>query len=229
MTRVTFVASMGSDALVVDAARVSLGRRAEQFTAEQNASLVAFLARNGHFTPFTHPQATFHVQAPIYVARQCFKSRVGFSGRDDDLPDPPFTENEVSRRYVTEIPTAEKPNWRKRAPGKKQGSAGPYEPEGLAVVDRVFNRAIGVASEAYEQMLKLGVAPEQARAVLPMATICEWYWTGSLAAWARFYCLRTATDAQDETGEVALAVGETMIELFPVSWVALTTPTVSVE
>jgi thymidylate synthase (FAD) len=220
MTEVTLIASMGDDSLVSSAARVSLAKRADQYTDAENARLIAFLARNGHFTPFTHPQATFHVRAPIYVARQCFKSRVGFSGADDEAVD--LEVNEVSRRYVDSAPTISPPAWRKRAPGKKQGSAGPFEVEGRAILNRAFAKAVGAAVEGYEMLLKLGVAPEQARAVLPVGMDSEWFWTGSLAAWARFYMLRTAEDAQDETGEVARLVGEVLAGLFPVSWEVLT-------
>lgn len=212
---------MGSDDRVCDAARVSLGRKASEFTAEQNARLIRFLARNNHFTPFTHPQATFHVRAPIFVARQLFKSKVGFSGDDEAIPDADFTENEISRRYVDSPPEVYRPAWRERAEGVKQGSGGPLrEAKGLA--DLEMSVVADMTTRAYARLLSLGVAPEQARAVLPTAAVTEWHWTGSLAAWARLYRLRTASDAQGETGEVARQVAAALAPHFPVSWAALT-------
>jgi thymidylate synthase (FAD) len=167
---VTFVDWMGSDERVCDAARVSLGRRAAEFPPEQNARLIAYLARNGHFTPFTHPQATFHIRAPIFVARQLFKSKIGFLGDDDAIPDDPWTENEISRRYVDTAPWVFEPEWRARAPGVKQGSGGPLSEEAHRACDLAFNVAVVAAFRAYDALLKAGAAPEQARAVLPVAT-----------------------------------------------------------
>jgi thymidylate synthase (FAD) len=106
--KVTLVTYSGTDDLVVDAARVSLARRASEFDSSRNAGLIAYLAREGHFTPFTHPQITFHVVTTIYTARQLFKSKIGLHGGEEDE----FTENEVSRRYVDSTPTFERPVWR---------------------------------------------------------------------------------------------------------------------
>lgn len=208
MSAVTLISHMGSDDLVADAARVSLGRTANQFTPSQNAKLIYYLAKHGHWTPFGHPQATFHIEAPIYVARQLGKSQVG------------LVWNEVSRRYVDDEPTFDCPIWRERAPSVKQGSGAPLvdqtTPNGLMA------EAYIACHQAYFALLDAGVAPEQARVVLPLSTMTEWYWTGSLAAFARVHALRAAKDAQDETREVAIDLGFHMSRLFPVSWSALT-------
>lgn len=232
MIEVTLIETMGTDDRVVDAARVSLGRRAAQFGQNRNADLIAFCARSGHFSPFTHPQATFHIKAPLFSARQLFKSKIGFNGGDefqdatDDalaeaVGDDPFSENEISRRYVDASPEFFKPDWRARAPGKKQGSAGLLNREAVPLADRHFHVAVVASLRAYEGLLSVGVAPEHARVVLPVAMETEFFWTGSLAAWARLARLRLAEDAQKETGEVARQVGEYLARLFPVSWPAL--------
>lgn len=198
MIRVSYVDHMGSDERVCDAARVSFDKAA----ADRNERLLAFLA---------HCFVTVRVAAPIFVRPQCFKSKIG------------FTENEVSRRDVDGpvevfVPKA----WRSRSDAAKQGSGGPLEARYAALATQAMEAAILDACEAYARLLDLGVAPEQARMVLPQAAMTEWIWTGSLAAWARFCALRLAPDAQAETGEVARLCAEIVEPLFPVSWRALT-------
>lgn len=216
MIEIAYIRHMGDDDAVADAARVSHHKAAAGFAPGQNARLIAYLAQHGHFTPFTHPQITLRITAPIFVARQCFKSKVG------------FTENEVSRRYVDDPPTFYAPEvWRGRPVKSKQGSSdvpvlgielepGIIVPPGLAVED-----CYRTCRETYEALISGGVAPEQARMVLPQAMMTQWVWTGSLAAYGRFCALRLAPDAQAETREVALGCSEIIAELFPVSWAAL--------
>lgn len=174
----------------------------------RDAKLIGYLAHNGHWTPFAHPQITLHIKAPVFVRTQCFKHKVG------------FVENEISRRYVDDEPDFYLPlAWRGRADDKKQGSDGIVDDDGLCYYAKiVYDRAL----ESYRHMLGRGVAPEQARMVLPQAMMTEWFWTGSLAAWARFCGQRTGKDAQAETGDVARAAAAIIAPLFPVSWKALT-------
>lgn len=208
MIAADYIAHSGDDLLVVNAARVSFAKRSAALS-DADRKLIGFLARNGHWTPFSHPQITLHVRAPIFVARQAFKHKVG------------FTENEVSRRYVDAPPEFYMPPvWRGRAETNKQGSAGAI---GAQTYANLTARAAHVAAlDAYETLLDRGVAPEQARMVLPVSTITEWFWTGSLAAWARFYALRAAKDAQAETGDLAQVCAEIIAPLFPVCWPVLT-------
>lgn len=226
---VTFIDSMGTDALVVNAARVSFSKEAENYTEEQNAKLVDYLARHNHWTPFSHPTICIREKVPIFVARQRFKHTVG------------FTYNEVSRRYVDDAPEFYIPDvWRSR-PDKsmKQGSGseivdledyvsiggwmGKTEVQftGLGSlkdeVNRVHNKALGL----YENLLDAGVAPEQARMVLPQSMYTEYYVTGSLAAWARAYKLRIDSHAQKEIQDVAVEWDKIIRPLFPISWEAL--------
>jgi thymidylate synthase (FAD) len=216
MIEVAYVSHMGSDDSVCDAARVSFRKQAANFTPAANAKLIAYLARNGHWSPFAHPQISVRVTAPIFVARQCFKSKVGFA------------ENEVSRRYVDAAPEFYRPaRWRGKPTHSKQGSSA-IEVFSVALADgEIVSPSLLVedvyryAREAYDALIAGGVAPEQARMVLPQAMLTEWIWTGSLAAFARFCALRLSQDAQAETAEVAFQCARIIEPLFPASWVAL--------
>jgi thymidylate synthase (FAD) len=210
MIEVAYVDHMGSDDRVVDAARVSFAKTAARFSPAQNSRLLSYLAEHQHWSPFAHCQATVHVRAPVMVARQLQKHTVGLAW------------NEVSRRYVDAPPEFWAPYaWRARAEDKKQGSGGPLDPEAARQADDVMSRAHAFAGAHYDELLALGVSPEQARAVLPQSMLTEWYWTGSLAAWARVCHLRLAPDAQGETRIVAGFIAKIMADRFPVSWAAL--------
>lgn len=213
---VTLIDSMGTDALVVNAARVSFSKEAANYTEEQNAKLISYLARHNHWTPFSHPTVCIREKVPIFVARQRFKHTVG------------FTYNEVSRRYVDDIPEFFNPIiWRGKPINAKQGSSDftievVYTSEGNEVsVDDLYWELIGHAEDVYELMINGGVAPEQARMVLPQSMYSEYYVTGSLAAWARAYKLRIDSHAQKEIQDVAVRWDEIIRPLFPVSWEAL--------
>ena len=209
--KATYISHMGDDSLVVDAARVSFARKAAEFTPAQNDKLIRYLARHGHWTPFGHPQITIHVEAPIFVARQLVKHQVG------------LVWNEVSRRYIDSPPTFFTPrSWRPRAANNKQGSVRDDQIGDMRAAYAVYQDTVRVLVDAYDDLLTLGVAPEQARMILPLSSMTEWYWTGSLAAWARVYRLRSGEDAQAETSEIAEDIGDILRELYPVSWAALT-------
>jgi len=205
-----FISNMGSDGTVCDAARVSFDKAASNYTADQNARLIKYLASHGHFTPFTHPQITLRYTVPIFVARQEFKHIVG------------FTRNEVSRRYVDDTPEFFKPEvWRSRPEGSvKQGSGGAHPRSDT--VKEAYENLIGAMSTCYESMINIGVAPEQARMVLPQSMYTSYYVTGSLAAFARFYNQRSDSHAQVEIQQLAEQVNEIIAPLYPVSWAALT-------
>ena len=205
MIEASYIDHMGSDDRVVDAARVSFAKIAAQYSPAQNRRLIAYLAEHAHWTPFGHCQATVHVKAPIFVARQLAKHQVG------------MVWNEVSRRYVDNPPKFYMPhNWRRPVDGAKQGSSGV-----VAVSEAWVRGQYAAALAAYTTLIEDGVAAEQARMVLPQAMMTEWYWTGSLAAWARVCHLRLAPDAQGETRVVAGFIAQIMADLFPISWAAL--------
>jgi thymidylate synthase (FAD) len=134
-----------------------------------------------------------------------------------------FVENEVSRRYVTDEPDFYEPQWRfKPEDNAKQGSFGFVEGGDQVTSSIIYARAIWNATKTYNGLIARGIAPEQARFVLPQGMYTEWYWTGSLAAFARFYKLRSDPHAQWEIQQYAEAISEIIEPLFPVSWKHLT-------
>lgn len=210
MNEVSYMTHMGDDSLVVDAARVSFDKQADNYSANRNEGLINFLAREGHYHPFSHPQATFRCSAPIFVARQLAKHQVG------------GTWNEVSRRYVKTQPNYWKPDFfRAAADNVKQGSSHEPHRRSEEFIDEYHDICID-AIAMYNKMVALGICAEQARAILPQGAITEWVWTGSLLFWSRVYNLRIKPDTQKETREFAELLGEQMQSLFPTSWKALT-------
>ena len=207
--RAVYVAHMGDDLMVVNAARVSLAKHKTGPIDAKDAKLIDYLAKNRHWTPFGHPQACFRVTAPVFVAAQLKRHTVG------------AVVNEVSRRYVDDTPFFYRPTWRRRAEGVKQGSAAEFGSKDQEVRNSVFDKFHNYALDAYEKLLELDVAPELARAVLPQSMLTEWYWTGSLAFWARVCALRIHPHAQRESRVIAEDVSGQLAGLFPVSWKAL--------
>jgi thymidylate synthase (FAD) len=206
---VTLIDHMGSDMTVVNAARVSFAKE-KAILDRSDERLINYLAKHNHWTPFAHCTATFRIKAPIFVARQLFKHKVG------------LTENEVSRRYVDDEPEFWVPDYfRQKAEDKKQGSLDEPHPDSENWVEAVW-WVYNKAEQTYKLMIRDGVAPEQARAVLPQSMMTEWYWTGSLSAFARVCKQRISKDAQAETGEIAKMIHEELRILYPFSWNALT-------
>ena len=205
--KVTLVDSMGSDLSVVNAARVSFGKTHTELT-EGDKKLIRYLAKHGHWTPFGHATLSFHVEAPIFVTRQLVKHQVGLSW------------NEVSRRYVSYEPELYKiDEWRGKPVNSKQGSSGTIKLSELAEV--TYSEMMDGLKILYNQLLSEGVAPEQARAVLPQSMMTEWIWSGTLYAFARVCDLRCKPDVQKETREVAEFIDSYSLFHFPISWNAL--------
>ena len=205
---VKLIDSMGTDLSVVNAARVSFGKRKEEFT-EGDEKLIKYLAEHGHWSPFAHCSAQFHIKAPVFVARQLVKHQVGLSW------------NEISRRYVdTEVEFYEVDKWRGKSKDKKQGSEGTLEDK-HGVCQWSKTKIEKAALESYKGLLGAGVAPEQARMVLPQSMMTEWYWSGTLYAFARICNLRCTEDAQYETRIVANLINDECERLFPKSWIEL--------
>ena len=230
MIQTFYVDHMGTDLSVANAARVSFGKRSEMDTSDvwgppklkdKDAKLIRYLAKHKHISPFGHCFASFHVKAPVFVARQLVKHKF-------------LRWNEISRRYVDSEPTYYYPTtWRGRSLDKKQGSEGVIDLS--TIEDSEHNTAIlgsGTLDghvteisewlfETYKTLIDVGVCPEQARMVLPQSMMTEWYWSGSLDAFADMCKLRCAEDTQAETREVAELIAGEMYELFPVSWESL--------
>ena len=210
---VELIDHMGSDASVVNAARVSFGKRIKEMS-EGDTKLIRYLAKHNHWSPFGHASVQFRIKAPVFVARQLVKHQVG------------LTWNEISRRYVEHEPEFyEVDSWRGRPINKKQGSS----EEVIEWVDgneEVSTTSLQTEIEAlaeynYNWMLRAGVAPEQARMILPQSMMTEWYWSGTLYAFARICNLRCAEDAQYETRIVANLINDECERLFPISWIEL--------
>ena len=220
---VKFIDKMGSDLSVVNAARVSFAKESvwesipeagpvEGLLSNQDEKLINYLAKHNHWSPFGHASMQFHIKAPVFVARQLVKHQVG------------LIWNEVPRRYVDDEPEFFEPdNWRSRAEDKKQGSG----TDTIEWVDRqtrtgkLQTEVETLALKNYNRLLESGVAPEQARMVLPQSMMTEWYWSGTLMAFARVCNLRCKPDTQLETQMVANQIDEVGEEYFPVSWKAL--------
>jgi thymidylate synthase (FAD) len=215
---VRLIEVMGSDLTVVNAARVSFHKESSwdgdisKALNDKDKKLISYLAKHKHWTPFAHPQIMLHIKAPISIRTQLFKSKIG------------FVENEISRRYVTEEPEIYIPKWRtKPTNGAKQGSEDFLTNEDtLAAAEAMYFEVASDALKTYQWLIGAGIAPEQARFALPQGTYTEWYWTGSLAAYARVFKQRIDPHAQWEVREYATAMGSLIQPYFPVCWEELT-------
>ncbi|RPG97456.1 MAG: FAD-dependent thymidylate synthase [Candidatus Pelagibacter sp. TMED239] len=195
---------MGSDLSVVNAARVSYSKVADEMT-DKDEKLIKYLVAHDHWSPFAHASAQFRIQAPIYVARQLVKHQVGLSW------------NEVSRRYVSDEPEIQKiQEWRGRPKDSKQGSDGLVDLP--AEVIKRYEEHIETSIKIYKELIYFDVAPEIARSVLPQSMMTEWIWSGTLYAFARVCNLRCKPDTQKETRFIANSIDMFMREDFPVSW-----------
>ena len=223
---VQLVDYMGSDLSVVNAARVSFNKESswdgdQHWTgnvigkklSDRDQKLIKYLATHNHFTPFCHPQISVRIKCPIFVRAQLGKHQVG------------LVMNEVSRRYVTFDPEIYTPMWR-YAPtdGAKQGSSGAIEDMDICIQMRQeYDGVVKECIAVYNRLLADGVAPEQARSILPQGTYTEFVWTGSLYAFARVYKLRIDAHSQWEIQKYAEAIDKIIAPIFPVSWKNLTT------
>jgi thymidylate synthase (FAD) len=206
MIKATYIDHMGTDLTVVNAARVSFNKQHDVYKEQEDNRLIHYLSKHEHMSPFGHCFASFHVKAPVFVARQLVKHKF-------------LRWNEISRRYVDSNPEFYLPDvWRGRSEDKKQGSTGVWYDDDL---DSLLESCHKVCLHDYKELLDNGVCPEQARMVLPQSMMTEWYWSGSLDAFADMCNLRLAPDTQEETRQVAQQISVKMSNLFPVSWSAL--------
>lgn len=223
--KATYIDHMGNDLRTSNSARVSFKKKREEFlfegdprirpTGRSDEQLIKDLANEGHIAPFGHSYILFHIKAPIFVARQLVKHKF-------------LRWSEVSRRYVDDEPEFYVPDvWRGKSKDKKQGSEGVVDlcvdkyGKGYSTLLDFYETQDSVKS-IYNSLLEDGVAPEQARMVLPQSTMTEWYWSGSLDAFASMCNLRLKSDTQYESRLVAQQIDEVMKGLYPVSWEALT-------
>ena len=197
--------SMGGDLTAVNAARVSFAKKKDVFD-DKDEKLVKYLASHGHTSPFFHIILQFRITAPIFVARQWYRHTVGFA------------RNEESRRYIRNEPSVFHPtNWRSKPEGSiKQGSGSVHSDSHMW--DASYKHIVDSAVDAYNRMIEDGVAPEQARMILPQATETSWVETASLYAYARLCNERMQPDAQVEIRDLAEMVYNEAKEIAPVSW-----------
>ena len=208
MINVTYNHHSGEDLTTVNAARVSFDKEAHEL-APKDEKLIGYLADHNHISPFGHAFISFKVDAPVFVARQLVKHEY-------------LRFNEISRRYVDYEPDIYSPDfWRQRPVNKKQGSGPAFGDTGQQLLQRDYADMMSMVTKMYERFIELGVAPEQARMMLPQSMMTSWWWSGSLDAFAKMCRLRLGPDAQAETREVAIQVAEIVEPLFPVSWRAL--------
>ena len=244
---------MGSDLTVVNAARVSFDKESEWMPdilsgvkvsdelhlKQKDIGLIHYLAKNNHWTPFSHVMLTMRETVPIFVARQRLKHFIGFNtnGASDDHEGIGMSYNEVSRRYVSDEPEFFFPDvWRGKPINAKQGSSdeivtmlhykdayGEGLDEDIPITEE-YKWFIGEATEFYNRLIANGVAPEQARMVLPQSMFTSYYVTGSLPSWARALKLRIDGHAQKEIQDLATQWDEVInaIPELKVSWKALT-------
>jgi thymidylate synthase (FAD) len=212
--QVEYIDHMGSDASVVRAARVSFAEDSAEFDEAKDRKLIRYLSVHSHWTPFAHTSITLRMTAPVPIRTQCFKHKVGFS------------ENEESRRYISNTPEFFVPEqFRMKPEGSvKQGSGVDMPVIGNRYWHSSFRTVYAMCLASYETALAGGMCPEQARLLLPQGMEVSWYWTGSLAAYSRFCKQRLDPHAQKEIQELAQEVSDIIEPLFPESWKALVAP-----
>lgn len=198
---------MADDKSVVNSARVSFGRRVDQMD-KGDVALLQFLLNNNHMTPFEHNAFRFHIQAPIFVAREHFRHRIG-------------SFNEFSGRYAVFPPTFYVPE--PQHVRTQVGKPGSYTFE--KIIDETiienFRQSVIKHSELsynlYEESIKIGVAREIARIYLPTNYYTQYYWTINARSLMNFLSLRMGNDAMWEIREYANAVDKLFAEKMPVT------------
>ena len=205
------VDSLGNDLTVVNSARVSFGKR-KKYWDKSDGHLVRYLAKHKHFSPFRHLQVQFHIKAPEFVMRQWYKHVVGIETTSTSVTKD-HAWNEISGRYVPVEDYYYPPYFRKQSDDNKQGSEGDIEDQKQGYF--LWEKGLHQIQETYKELLELGVAKEQARAILPLSQYTEVYWTASFQAIMNFIELRDESTAQWEIQEYAQTVKELMFDTYP--------------
>ena len=217
---VKYIMHMGNDRTAYNAARTSYDRADWDKEDTLNLSelrLVTDLAENRHWTPFGHAHVTLWIQAPIFCRAQLIRSKIGLTMTphedEDEMP-----ISEMSRRVVKTRPSYTLPHPWHLAPRRGMGTAGPIPPNEVAAMKHRMERAVENAINAYMEAIVDGIAPEEARAILPQCIDTSWIWTGSLEAWSRVCKLRLESHAQNISQELARLINKKIEPLFPESW-----------
>lgn len=206
---VCLVDVMGDDSSIVQAARVSYGEGTKRVSDDR--TLIRYLMRHRHSTPFEMAELKFLVRVPMDCWRQWIRHRTA-------------NVNEYSTRYSVAIDSAQTTlpgEWRTQATSNRQGSDAPLPEDVGAKLTAEETEFQQNAREIYEARLEAGVAREQARKDLPLATYTEAYWKIDLHNLIHFLSLRMDSHAQWEIQEYSWAIGEQIVKpLFPVVWEA---------
>jgi thymidylate synthase (FAD) len=207
-------ADAATDLQVVNAARVSYAKHQSELNLEKDVKLLDYLSKHGHWSPFAHTSITVRCSVPIFLARQLVKHQIG------------LTWNEESRRYIdSELEFYIPPVLHKRPTNSKQGRGEPFSNNSIQSSQDWIKRAIHEAHGVYKLLLVSGVAPEEARMVLPLNAMTNFYWTGSLAAFARVVQQRSTPHAQLIANEFAQQLSDVLYSVYPEATKALLTDT----
>ena len=208
---VEVIDSLGTDLTVVNSARVSFGKRHTKYT-DGDRKLVRFLAKYKHFSPFRHMIVQFHLKAPEFVMRQWYKHVVGIETTSSSSTKD-HAWNEISGRYVPVEDYYYPQYFRKQSEDNKQASEGEIEDQKQGYF--LWEKGLHQVQETYKELLELGVAKEQARAILPLSQYTEVYWTASFQAIMNFIELRNEKTAQWEIHQYAKIIKEMMYDIYP--------------
>jgi thymidylate synthase (FAD) len=212
---INLIQNMGSDIDVVNAARVSFDKSVSSLS-EKDSNLINFLIKEKHDSVLRHCVMTFEVYAPLMVARQWWKHHIGATMIDEQ-----DGWNESSRRYITEkeefyIPGTD--GWRSAPENRKQGSGEAVDRNTGAKYLQRLRASVYRGMLDYEAALRDGIAPEQARLLLPAyAMYVRWRWTTSLNAVLHFISLRNKDDAQYEIAQYAKAIEGIVQKHYPIT------------
>ena len=221
--KVDYVNHCGDDLSTCSAARVSFDKMSEwdvvtmvgqdenghyeedvNVLKASDVKLINYLAKHKHKSPFNHSFISVRVKAPIFVARQLVKHKF-------------MPWNEISRRYVDSSPEFFMPAaLRAKAENVKQGSV-----DEATISNDLLMQHTEKSLEVYESLKAMGACPEQTRLALPHNLMTEWFWSGTLGAFADMLVLRLSSYTQAETRIVAEQIRDIVQPLFPVSLKAL--------
>jgi thymidylate synthase (FAD) len=204
--KVELIDSAGGDLSAVNSARVSFAKEVADMDTK-DVGLIRYLAKHRHDTPFRHNFIQLRCSVPLFLARQLMKHQAG------------LTWNEESRRYIDSAPEFYMPTeWRKRPDGSiKQGSGEGF----VRGWKNPYRESMKAITKMYKDMIADGVAPEQARMVLPQSMMVNFIWSGNLLAFYHVYNLRSGNGAQEEAKVFAQLLKDAILPEFPISWQAL--------
>ena len=205
------VDKLGDDLTPVNAARVSFGGRSDTFE-EKDRKLSKFLIKHKHFSPFRHQHVMFIIKAPEFVMRQWYKHVVGIETTSAHVTKD-HAWNEISGRYVPYDEFYEPTEFRKQSDDNKQASDGLVDDQEGA--EDLWNNAQRNSIEAYEKMIEMGMAKEQARSILPLTVYTQVWWTASFQSIMNFIELRDEPTSQVEIQEYARVLKKIMLNVFP--------------